>query len=48
LGRRTAEVSGDPRSTAFLKQRLALAVQRGNAASVLGTMTRETLEARGR
>ena len=38
IGRRMAEVNGDPRSTAFLKQRLSLAVQRGNAASVLGTL----------
>ena len=39
IGRRIAEVNGDPRSTAFLKQRLSLAVQRGNAASVLGTLS---------
>ena len=38
-GRRIAAVTGDTRSTAFLKQRLALAVQRGNAASVLGTLS---------
>ena len=37
LGRRITAVSGDSRATAFLKQRLALAVQRGNAAAVLGT-----------
>ena len=39
LGRRIADQYGDPRSEAFLKQRLALAVQRGNAAAVLGTFT---------
>ena len=39
VGRRIAAVTGDTRSTAFLKQRLALAVQRGNAASVLGTLS---------
>ena len=38
VGRRIAEATGDPRSAAFLKQRLALAVQRGNAAAVLGTL----------
>ena len=38
IGRRVSEVTGDPQSTAFLKQRLSLAVQRGNAASVLGTL----------
>ena len=39
VGRRIAEASGEPWSTAFLKQRLALAVQRGNAAAVLGTLS---------
>jgi len=39
LGRRITDQSGDPRSAAFLKQRLALAVQRGNAAAVLGTFS---------
>ena len=39
IGRRIANVNGDPRSTAFLKQRLSLAVQHGNAASVLGTLS---------
>jgi len=38
LGKRITAVNGDKRSTAFLKQRLALAVQRGNAAAVLGTI----------
>ena len=35
--RRVAAITGDNRSTAFLKQRMSLAVQRGNAAAVLGT-----------
>src|SRR6267154_3532697 len=34
IGSRLAALSGDPRSHQFLIQRLALAVQRGNAASV--------------
>ena len=38
VGRRITAVSGDSRATAFLKQRLAMAVQRGNAAAVLGTL----------
>jgi len=38
LGGRIAQVTGDPRSLSFLLQRLSLAVQRGNAASVLGTL----------
>ena len=37
VGRRVAAITGDNRSTAFLKQRMSLAVQRGNAAAVLGT-----------
>jgi len=38
LGKRIVAVNGDKRSTAFRMQRLALAVQRGNAAAVLGTI----------
>ncbi|CAH2242723.1 jg11452 [Pararge aegeria aegeria] len=30
--------SGDPRAGAYLVQRLSLAIQRGNSASILGTM----------
>ena len=37
IGRRAARLSGDPRAPSFLKQRLGLAVQRGNAAAVTGT-----------
>ena len=36
--RRVAAITGDNRSTAFLKQRMSLAVQRGNAADVLATL----------
>ena len=38
LGARLQQVSGDKRSTAFLRQRLSLAVQRGNAAAIRGTL----------
>jgi len=38
LGRRISAVTGDARATDFLRQRLSLAVQRGNAASILGTL----------
>ena len=38
LGRRIAATTGEPRSSAFLFQRLSVAVQRGNAASVSGTL----------
>ena len=37
IGGRTSQLTGDPRATFFLKQRLSLAIQRGNAASVIGT-----------
>ena len=32
------EVTGEKRSTAFLFQRLSIAVQRGNASCVIGTV----------
>jgi len=38
LGRRIAAVTGDDRETKFLFQRISVAVQRGNAASVLGSL----------
>ena len=38
LGHRIAAVSSEPRSLQFLLQRLSVAVQRGNAACVLGTV----------
>ena len=38
LGRRIAAVTAEPRSFQFLMQRLSVAVQRGNAACVLGTV----------
>jgi len=38
LGVRIATATaGDPRSAGFLHQRIAIAIQRGNAAVVLGT-----------
>ena len=38
IGQKIARVSGESRSTLYLIQRLSLAVQRGNVASVLGTL----------
>ena len=38
VGQRMTEVSKEPRSTTFLRQRLSVAVQRGNAAYILGTL----------
>ena len=38
LGHRLRQVSGEANSYAYLTQRLSVAIQRGNAASVLGTM----------
>ena len=37
IGGRLARLTGDLRAPSFLKQRLGLAVQRGNAAAVVGT-----------
>jgi Reverse transcriptase (RNA-dependent DNA polymerase) len=37
IGRRIAAVTFEPRSTQFLLQRLSIAIQRGNAACVMGT-----------
>ena len=37
LGRRVGAATREPRSSAFLMQRLSVAIQRGNAASVAGT-----------
>ena len=38
LGHRFRHMSGEANSFAYLTQRLSVAVQQGNAASVLGTM----------
>ena len=37
ISRRIAESTGEPRSGEFLRQRLSIEIQRGNAVSVLGT-----------
>ena len=39
LGSRLASVTKEPRSTVFLRQRISIAIQRGNAMAVLGTHT---------
>ena len=39
LGRRLQAKPGDPQAHNHLRQRLAVAMQRGNAVSVLGTMS---------
>ena len=38
LGKLLAQNTGEPRSTGFLRQRLSIAIQRGNAAAVRGTV----------
>ena len=38
LGRELSQATNEPRSTSFLKQRLSIAIQRGNAAAVRGTV----------
>jgi len=45
LGRRIVVATGDPRSTAFLRQRINDSLQRGNAASVMGTLVEVSLSA---
>ena len=42
LGNRLRQVTGEESSFAYLLQRLSVAVQRGNAASVLGTSSLST------
>jgi len=37
IGRRLAEVTHEPREISFLRQRLSIAIQRGNAFCVMGT-----------
>ena len=39
IGQRLCDITGDKRSTNYLFQRISMAVQRGNASSVLGTVT---------
>jgi len=43
IGSRLSVITGEPRSSQFLKQRLSLAVQRGNAAAVSGTAPSEDI-----
>ena len=38
LGKELSQTTGEPRSTAFLKQRLSIAIQRGNCAAIRGTV----------
>ena len=42
LGHRLRQVTNDPRSTTFLRQRIAIATQMGNAACVLESMNHTT------
>jgi len=44
LGRRITLATGDPRETAFLFQRLSIAVQSGNAISCAGTLPTDAAE----
>ena len=37
IGRRIGEETGEPRSLSFLRQRISIEIQRGNATSLLGT-----------
>ena len=40
IGRIVAEATGEKRSTSFIFQRISMAIQRGNASCVLGTVPR--------
>ncbi|CAH2229203.1 jg1870 [Pararge aegeria aegeria] len=40
LSKRVIESTGDPRAGSYLGQRISLAIQRSNAASILGTVPR--------
>ncbi|XP_047995546.1 uncharacterized protein LOC125233536 [Leguminivora glycinivorella] len=42
LKRRLRETSGDPRAGSFLGQRIGIAIQRGNVASLMGTLPQGT------
>ena len=42
IGRKIRDSTGEPRSTSYLIQRISLAVQRGNAASILGATPKQT------
>ena len=42
LGRRIAAVTSEPLSHQYLLQQVAVAVQRGNAAAILGTAERDS------
>ena len=44
LGRRASQATGDQRETAFLLQRISVAVQRGNAAAVRGSLPATTMD----
>jgi Glu-tRNA(Gln) amidotransferase subunit E-like FAD-binding protein len=39
LGKRITAITGDVRETDFLRQRLSIAIQRGNAISIRGTLS---------
>jgi len=38
IGKRISELTGEPRSASFLRQQIDVALERDNAASILGTM----------
>jgi nucleoside permease NupC len=38
IGQKIQKITNESRSTSYLSQRISIAVQRGNAASVLGTI----------
>ena len=43
IGRCLVQLSGDPRSSEFLRQRISIAIQRGNAVSILATFPESSI-----
>ena len=43
LGKRIAQVTGEKRATSYIFQSIGIACQRGNAASVLGTLPNQRI-----
>ena len=41
VGKKLCEVTKEERSTTYLKQRISVAIQKGNAAAILGTIPSE-------
>lgn len=45
IGKKMIDKTGDPRSKSYLTEKISLAIQRGNAASVLSALPSEEMNA---